>query len=73
MFTLMMQNWFARGLGRRKRFLPYPPVSDSQRRPGGAADGYLQITSIAAPRLPEPACRDEHGHVGNYLAAGVNA
>jgi len=72
-FTTDEQNWFAGGLAPPFSIPPVPPDQKPTGGPGGAGDGFLQITATggagAGSRL---VAINGSQWTGNYLAAGVN-
>jgi len=73
-FTTNEQNWFAGGLGPPGSIPPIPPDQQPSGGPGGAGDGFLQITGVggagAGSRI---VAINTSQWTGNYLTAGVNA
>src|SRR5690349_14920068 len=73
-FTVNEDNWFAGGLGPPGQVPPTPPTRIPNGGPGGAGDGFLQVTATggagAGSRL---VAINGSQWTGDYLAAGVGS
>jgi len=74
MFAIDEQNWFAGGLAPPFNIPPVPPDQKPTGGPGGAGDGFLQITALGGVGSGSRLVAINNSQwAGNYLAAGVNA